>query len=135
VDNAGLDCDGGGFFHRFHQICFGLMESFGDHVCDGGWHYPFDLAEGAEHAAANGHERFWRSWLLAYEQTWAWTPEPPDPERLPEGAMPWWTEEEIIKARHQAKEMMTFFAPGVLKFYKTEKPTSRPDCRMFEEDQ
>lgn len=80
IDNAGLDCDGGGFFHRFHRQCFGLMESFGDAVCDGGWHYPFDLVEASGHAAAHGDEEFWRAWLLVYEETWAWTPEPPDPE-------------------------------------------------------
>jgi len=80
VDYAGLDCEGGGWFHRFHRQCFELMESFGEEFCDGGWHYPFDLTEAAEHAASRGEEPFWRRWLLKYEETWAWTPEPLNPD-------------------------------------------------------
>jgi hypothetical protein len=79
IDHAGLIEDYG-FFHRFHRQCFELMESFGDALCDGGWHYPFDLSEAAEHAASRGNEPFWKRWLLKYEETWAWTPEPPDPD-------------------------------------------------------
>ena len=83
VDHAGLDTEGGGFFNRFHKICFGLMESFGDEYCGGGWSYPFDLIEGAEHALAHSDEPFWREWLMQYEKTWAWTPEPGDPPLPP----------------------------------------------------
>lgn len=76
IDYSGLDGDGNGFFDRFHEQCFLLMEMFGEKVCRGGWHYPFDLDEAAEHAAAEGHDPYWRDWLLLYEQTWAWRPEP-----------------------------------------------------------
>ena len=106
IDHAGLDCDGGGFFYRFHRQCFELMEDFGDVHCNGGWHYPFDLVEAADHAAANGDHPLWKAWLLTYEETWAWTPEPNDPPQLPEGTLPWWTQREIDRAVFAATGMM-----------------------------
>jgi hypothetical protein len=83
IDHAGLDCDGGGWFRRFHRECFELMERFGEKVCHGDWHYPFDLIEAAEHAVANSDDPFWRGWLDLYATTWKWTPEPPDPAPNP----------------------------------------------------
>jgi hypothetical protein len=115
VDHAGLDEEGGGFFNRFHKVCFGLMESFGDEFCGGGWRYPFDLAEGAEHALAHSDQPFWHEWLMQYEKTWAWTPEPPTPN-LP---IPRWRALTI--------------QPTVVKLNKFEVKWSRPDVRVFRE--
>lgn len=130
VDHAGLDCDGGRFFNRFHRQCFDLMELFGDRVCAGGWHYPFDLVEGAEHALAHGDEPFWREWLMQYEKTWAWTPEPPDPEPL----FHWTMGAEKGSARMgEMFRVTTTRAPHVEKFEKEEVPTTRADCRVFKE--
>lgn len=115
IDHAGLS-EGGGWFRRFHRQCFGLMESFADAVCGGDWCYPFDIVEAAEHAAANGHEPFWRTWLLVYEETWAWTAEPPDPPELP-----------IPRARALA------LRPRVVKLNKFQIRWTRPDVRAWKE--
>jgi hypothetical protein len=73
IDYAGLHGDEySGFFHRFHEECFLLMEKFSDRVCGGEWCYPFDADEAAEHAFANSDESYWREWLEIYERTWAW---------------------------------------------------------------
>ena len=123
IDHAGLDCDGGGWFRRFHRQCFGLMESFADAVCHGDWCYPFDIIEAAEHAAANGHEPFWRTWLLVYEETWAWTPEPSDPPPYRPLDVRW----ETYKAQQPE------FKPTVTQFEKTEIKRTRPDVRAWKE--
>ncbi len=122
VDHAGLDCDGGGFFNRFHRICFGLMESFGDVVCGGGWRYPFDLVEAAEHALAHGNEPFWREWLMQYEKTWAWTPEPPDPKP---------TREALALGVYVPEQPE--FVPRIEKFEKVEVESPRLDMRVWKE--
>lgn len=116
IDHAGLDGDGGGWFRRFHRQCFGLMESFADAVCHGDWCYPFDIEEAAEHAAANGDDPFWRTWLLVYEETWAWTPEPGDPPLPP-----------IPKSRALVTR------PTVVKLDKFEVKWSRYDTRHWKE--
>ena len=111
IDHAGLDCDGGGFFRRFHRDCFELMEMFSERLCGGGWHYPFDLVEASEHAVADGADPYWRGWLEQYEQTWAWTPEPPDPEPVSRKAS----------------------SGSVDKLRKVEEPTNRHDVRHWRE--
>jgi hypothetical protein len=78
IDHTGIREDWG-WFQRFHRQCFELMEDFTNELCDGGFAYPFDLKEAAEHALAHGGEEFWRAWLYKYEETWAFSPEPPDP--------------------------------------------------------
>jgi hypothetical protein len=87
TDFAGLDEDGGGFFFRMHQECFELMTRAADHTCGGEWAVPWPVEEAAAYAMAQGHEPFWRRWLLDYEKTWRFGPEPPDPEPKP----PEWT--------------------------------------------
>lgn len=83
IDYAGIDEDGRGFFNRFHEACFLLMENFAEKVCHGSWRYPFDADEAAEHAFANADEPYWREWLELYETTWSWTQEPADPWSRP----------------------------------------------------
>ena len=83
IDSAGLyGDDDGGFFGRFHPECWRLMILFSDEMCGGDYGWPFDLTEAAAHAVAHGDEPFWRDWLLLYEQTWRYGPEPPDPGRV-----------------------------------------------------
>lgn len=115
IDHAGLDCEGGGWFVRFHEGCFLLMELFAEKVCYGEWCYPFDVEEAAEHAAANGDDPYWRDWLLIYEKTWAWTPEPSDP--LPKN--PRW----LALAKR----------PSVVPFEKGMLPSTRIDVRLWRE--
>lgn len=68
-----------GSFARLHAECFDLMERFAERHCAGSWTLPFELDEAAEHALANGDDPYWRKWLEIYEQTWEFSPEPPDP--------------------------------------------------------
>jgi hypothetical protein len=73
IDYSGLYPDDyGGFFNRFHEECFELMELFAERLCGGEWCYPFDIEEAAEHAFANSDDPYWREWLEIYERTWAW---------------------------------------------------------------
>ena len=102
IDHSGCRWDSG-WFNRFHEECFTLMETFAEKMCGGEWGYPFDIDEAAEHAFANAHDPYWMKWLEIYERTWEWTPEPGDP------------------------------VPPKSRLRLVEVPTTRGDCRAFEE--
>ena len=81
VDFAGLYGDDyGEFFYRMHEECYRLMKLFAERFCGGEWAVPFNLTEAAAHAVSEGDDPFWRNWLLLYEKTWGFSPEPPDPK-------------------------------------------------------
>jgi hypothetical protein len=76
VDAAWLDCEGGGGFVRYHVLCWHLEQRFKARVCgyqEGevvGTAGPSYLEEMAGHAVSEGHDPFWRDWLLIYEMAW-----------------------------------------------------------------
>ncbi len=71
VDYGGISEDGDCFRGRQHATCWQLTRLFKDRVCGTEWFGGMDLEEAAEHAMAEGHDPFWKSWLLLYETTWA----------------------------------------------------------------
>uniref|UniRef100_A0A6H1ZE34 Uncharacterized protein n=1 Tax=viral metagenome TaxID=1070528 RepID=A0A6H1ZE34_9ZZZZ len=74
VDIAYLYDDTGGFF-RLHAVCFELTRRFKEKVCGfEEWFGGMPLDEAVEHAVSQGHDPFWRDWLILYEQTWEWLP-------------------------------------------------------------
>ena len=77
VDVAGLDGEGGGWFARFHVLCYQLLQRFKVKQCSFHWgEYAgaIDLEECAEHALAQGDDPFWKDWLLIYEMAWDYLP-------------------------------------------------------------
>ena len=69
IDYAGLR-DGSGWFDRFHEDCFLLMEQYAEQFCHGEWCYPFDLDEASHDVVDVGHLPWAREWLERYERVW-----------------------------------------------------------------